>query len=182
MGTISGDLDITITGSGGGNPLPFALVTAEALTAASTPGVYTGAATDLGTVAACFTIAVTASSASFTPDVTLPAWQPDGVELSSTNPAPVATADVTLEGSLDGDSWYALATTSAAVATPDGSTAAAVNAFPAVTATGSPLARYIRSVITFELNALYSVYENPYTSYTVTSASLTVSVAVGVQL
>lgn len=182
MGTISGSVDIDISDSGTGNPLPYELVSAETLTATSTPGVYTGSATDLGTVASNFTLAVTSSAPSFSPNISLPAWLPDGLELSGTYPGPVAAASVTLEGSLDGTSWYPLTTAGGGVWTLDGSTAIADDSSPGVTEVSAPLARYIRAVVTFTLAALYSVYNNPYTAFTVTTSSITLSVYAAVQL
>jgi hypothetical protein len=188
VGTISGSLDIDITGSGGGNPLPIELVAAEALTAASDTGAatatYTGSAVDLSTVASDFTLVGSFSAASLSPSFSLPVWTVEGDYSSLEETVQIGLCSVTLQGSLDGENWYPLTLASSPLVSIDGATIVAGAPTVSTTSSGSPLARYLRAVAEVALTGQYYeyIYPGSWTTDLIASVSATVTAYVGVQL
>lgn len=158
MGSISGSVDVDITG--GGNPLPFALVT-ETVTAADESGnavfTTTGSA-DLGTVKNALTLAVGISALSFSPSFATVVTAAQAVSAEQEGdplipfPIPVGSLSVALQGSLDNESWYDLTGVSEAFASSDGATLpVTLSTTLTATTSGIPLVRYIQAVVTLTL-------------------------------
>lgn len=192
MSDLTGTLSVDISGLGGGNPLPLELVSAEALTAtAATPSTYTGSSVDLGTVVSGATVVASATDTSFAPDFSsdLPLYVIPDIyfPLSATYPGTVGTLAVTLEGSLDEENWYAIASAASpsAVQTPDAVSVLALAPSVAVAPASGPLARYLRAVVTLAVvGQFYAEVPGPVFTQGnyVTSIDATVTVYAGVQL
>lgn len=193
MGSISGSVDVDITG--GGNPLPFALVT-ETVTAADDSGAAVVTAigsADLGTVTDKFTLAVGLSDAEFSPSfasIITAAFAASSEQFGMPVipfPVPLGTVDISLQGSLDNTSWYDLADVNASFVTSDGSTLA-VGSYPGIltaVVTSGPLVRYVQGTVTLTLAgnvtvsvALYSEPSHSAYSGTVQVTSLQVALSV----
>lgn len=178
MGDITGTLNIDVSGVGG-NPLPYALFSAQTVTAANADGPATEVATstpvvDLGTVSNDFTLVVTVASPTFSPSFSVGNY----VGYYQGNPTypTVGNYTVVLQGSLDGTSWYDLPGSAAtgAFTTTDGSTVVPTDEVQVeVTAANAPLARYVQAqvvlVLTGVLGGLNAEYQSP--SYVITSLS-----------
>lgn len=139
-----------------------------AATASQTAGTI-----DLGEVRDKFTLALGVTGGAFSPafatlaaDYIASITGTESVEGRGSLPVPIplGSADVQLQGSLDGFSWYDLAAITMPVATADGSTIATGLAETAVVAGApSPLARFLQAQIVFTLSGALAltVQQNP---------------------
>lgn len=144
---------------------PYNLFVGE-LTASNDSGSATVTGTygtiDLGDARDKFTLAVGVTGGSFSPTfATDAAAYVAGVEsveasgdytANTAIPIPVGNAEVILQGSLDGASWYTLTAVTTSIATTDGTTLTVGSAVTAVVSGApAPLARFLQAKVTITL-------------------------------
>lgn len=196
--SLTGTLNVAVEG----NPLPFGLIVGT-LTAANISGTATAVltgTTDLGTVSNDFTLVTGFTDTTFSPSFSAivnaaltASSQQYGQPISPTLPITIGSIGVSLQGSLDNQSWYDLTEIYSTITSLDGSTAELPPVLTAMTTPSStPLARYVSATVTLTLSGNITLTVDSFSSpggppaysgsSTVTSIDTSVSVYVATKL